>query len=376
MKRIPRVASRERRPKGSTEPSQPPLGADTDERPTAGPPPLPSGAQPAYEELLHFFNESLDLLCIAGFDGRFKRLNPAWQQALGWTLEELQARPFLDFVHADDRPATRAEMDKLATGTATITFENRYRCKDGSCTWLQWTARPVPGQREIYAIARDVTRQKRLEEEILATLDVERERVGRELHDGLCQDLAGIAAHCATLARKLAPAAAPESAAARDIADLLGQSIRRARDLARGIDPVQLKAIGLMAALADFCLNTETRFEVTCSFHCEDRHPKLGADREAHLYRIAQEAVSNAITHGRAKRIEVSLAFQNGQGTLAIQDDGVGIGDRSDCHPGMGLHTMAYRARAIGGTLQLNGRSPRGTVVTCVFPLPPADATL
>jgi PAS domain S-box-containing protein len=234
VKRIPRVASRERRPKGSTEPSQPPLGADRDERAAAEPPPLPSGAQPAYQELLHFFNESLDLLCIAGFDGRFKRLNPAWQQALGWTLEELQARPFLDFVHPYDRPATRAEMDKLATGTATITFENRYRCKDGSCTWLQWTARPVPGQREIYAIARDVTRQKHLEEEILATLDVERERVGRELHDGLCQDLAGIAAHCATLARKLAPAAAPESAAAREIGNLLGQSIRRARDLARG----------------------------------------------------------------------------------------------------------------------------------------------
>jgi signal transduction histidine kinase len=138
---------------------------------------------------------------------------------------------------------------------------------------------------------------------------------------------------------------------------------------------VQLKAIGLMAALADFCLNTETRFGVTCRFHCEYRHPKLGADREAHLYRIAQEAVSNAISHGQSKRMEVSLAFQNGQGTLAIQDDGEGIGDRSDCHPGMGLHTMAYRARAIGGTLQLNGRSPRGTVVTCVFPVPQSDPT-
>ena len=85
--------------------------------------------------------------------------------------------------------------------------------------------------------------------------------------------------------------------------------------------------------------------------------------------------MSNAITHGQAERIEVSLAFQNRQGTLAIQDDGVGIGDGSDLQPGMGLHTMAYRARVIGGTLQLNGRSPRGTVVTCVFPLPPADPT-
>ena len=105
-------------------------------------PRLPSRAQPAYEELHHFFNESMDLLCIAGFDGRFKRLNPAWQPALGWTLAELQARPFLDFVHPDDRPASLAEMEKLATGGATITFENRYHCKDGSWKCLQWTAQP------------------------------------------------------------------------------------------------------------------------------------------------------------------------------------------------------------------------------------------
>lgn len=357
-----------------------------------------AGVQPAYEELLRFFNESSDLFCIAGFDGKFKRLNPAWHAELGWTLEELKARPFLDFVHPDDRLATLAEVDKLATGAATICFENRYRCKDGSWKWLQWTASPLlTGRQEIYAIARDVTEQKRLEEEIVGTLDLERERMGRELHDGLCQNMAGIAALSATLARKLAPAAAPEAAAAREIGKLLGQSMQHARDLARGLDPLHLEGIGLAAALTDFCLNTEALFKITCRFHCvcsvqeidcpvvhrtphcgfdcEYRPRKLKANREVHLYRIAQEAVNNAIAHGRAKRIEVGLAFGNGRGTLAIRDDGVGIGEQLDGHAGIGLHTMSYRARLIGGSFELNRRAPRGTIVTCVFPLPPATRT-
>jgi PAS domain S-box-containing protein len=340
------------------------------------PPPLPPGAQPAYEELLHFFNESADLLCIAGFDGRFKRLNPAWQAALGWSRDELLARPFLDFVHPDDHPATLAEMTKLAVGADTIIFENRYHCRDGTWKWLQWTARPQPGRQEIYANARDVTRLKRLEKEILETLDGERERVGWELHDGLCQEMAGIAALSATLARKLAPAAAPESAAAREIGKLLGQSIRHARDLARGFIPLHRKAIGLVPALADFCANTEALFKIRCRFHCEPTPPKLDRNQKSHLYRIVQEAVNNAIAHGRARRIEVSLAFDHGQGTLTIQDNGVGLGDQLDEHPGVGLRTMAYRARLIGASFKVKHRSPRGTVVTCDFSQPDAQPNL
>ncbi|MCX6876122.1 MAG: PAS domain S-box protein [Verrucomicrobia bacterium] len=332
-------------------------------------PALPAMAPPAYEELLHFFNQSPDLLCIADSHGRFKRLSPAWHTALGWAPAELQARPYLDLVHPDDRPATLAEMGKLDTGVPTVTFENRYRCKDGSWKCLQWTAIPVAERQEIHAIARDLTRQKQLEEEILDIRDRERERVGRELHDGLCQSLAGIAALSASLARRLAPIAALEAAAAREIGKLLGQSIGHARDLARGADPLHLEALGLVAALTDFCLTTEALFEITCTLECEFRPPKLGVKREAHLYRIAQEAVNNAIVHGRAQRIEVKLAYQNGEGTLAILDDGLGIGDPPVGHHGIGLRTMAYRARLIGASLELTRRSPRGTVATCVFSL-------
>ena len=154
--------------------------------------PNPPAAQPTADELLNFFNQSPDLLCSAGFDGTFKRLNPAWSPLLGWTNEELQARPFLDFVHPDDHPATLAVMDQLDAGATTISFENRYRYKDGSWKWLRWTASPLQGRQEIYASARDVTRRKQLELQILAASEHEQQRISRDLHDSLGPHLAAI----------------------------------------------------------------------------------------------------------------------------------------------------------------------------------------
>ena len=120
----------------------------------------------AREEADRYFTLSLDLLCIAGFDGYFKRLNPAWEKALGYSTEELLATPFLDFVHPDDRAATIQESEKLGKGHNTISFENRYRCKDGSYRFFLWTAAPLAEQQVIYAVARDVTTLKRAEEEL------------------------------------------------------------------------------------------------------------------------------------------------------------------------------------------------------------------
>ena len=114
-----------------------------------------------------FFELSRDLLCVADMEGRFVRVNPAWEETLGLTEETLLSRPFLDFVHPDDRTRTEAESASLATaGTDTVQFENRYRAKDGRWRWLQWTARAVPDEQLIYAVARDVTTQKQAAEAV------------------------------------------------------------------------------------------------------------------------------------------------------------------------------------------------------------------
>ena len=141
----------------------------------------PSSTQPQrdQDDLSRFFANTLGMLCIAGFDGYFKRLNPAWESTLGWTLEELQRKPFIEFVHPDDRASTISEANELARGGRTIFFENRYRCKDGSYKWLQWNANSLRARRQIYALATDITRRKALENEILETSDRKRKGKGK-----------------------------------------------------------------------------------------------------------------------------------------------------------------------------------------------------
>jgi PAS domain S-box-containing protein len=117
-------------------------------------------------ELRTLFDTSRDMLGVAGFDGYFRRLNPACERTLGFTADELRARPFMDFVHPDDLAATRAESAKVAAGASAVFFENRYRCKDGSYRWLSWNVTPIPEEGVSYGSARDVTDQKRAAEDL------------------------------------------------------------------------------------------------------------------------------------------------------------------------------------------------------------------
>jgi PAS domain S-box-containing protein len=135
----------------------------------------------ASEELDRFFSLSPDLFCVATFDGYFVRVNPAWQRVLGFSDAELRASPFMEFVHPDDRAATTTALAALTTGEHVIDFENRYRSRDGSYTWLQWAAAPFPTQGLVYAAARDVTERKAAEEALrLYAEELERARTEQD----------------------------------------------------------------------------------------------------------------------------------------------------------------------------------------------------
>jgi len=140
-----------------------------------------------------FFEISIDLLCFLDFDGYFKRLNPAWERTLGFTRAELMSRPFIEFVHPDDRERTLNQNREVRGGDHALSFENRYLCKDGSYRWLRWNAAPDSDHRMIYSVARDVTERKEAEEE--------RERLVAELQQALAevqtlQEILPICAYC------------------------------------------------------------------------------------------------------------------------------------------------------------------------------------
>jgi PAS domain S-box-containing protein len=126
-----------------------------------------------------FFEVSLDMLCCLDFNGYFKRLNPAWEKTLGFTSEELLSKPFIEFVHPDDRERTLSQNGKVRTGGHALSFENRYLSKDGSYRWLLWNAAPDVGQKVIYSVARDITARKQADEE--------RETLVRELRAALVE---------------------------------------------------------------------------------------------------------------------------------------------------------------------------------------------
>lgn len=141
---------------------------------------VPHGAAKAVQEMEdRFFAASIDMLCFLDFDGYFKRLNPAWERTLGYTSEELMSRPFIEFVHPDDRERTLKQNENVRRGGQALAFENRYLCKDGSFRWLRWNAASDSSERVIYSVARDVTESKRAEEE--------REQLVRELRAALAE---------------------------------------------------------------------------------------------------------------------------------------------------------------------------------------------
>jgi len=217
-------------------------------------------------------------------------------------------------------------------------------------------------------IVRDITERKRLEKEILEISEREQRRIGQDLHDGLCQQLTGIAFLIQALEQKLTNAASPDAAALQQVRELLKEGVGQARSLSHGLYPVDPQPDGLMVGLRNLSSNVRELFRVSCAFQCP--RPVLVRDNSVatHLYRIAQEAVQNAIRHGKASRIVIRLAGDDQQITLSIADNGVGFGKHGDGKPGMGLRTMSHRAHVIGATLGITPGRKGGTQVICRLP--------
>lgn len=226
----------------------------------------------------------------------------------------------------------------------------------------------VDEKRMFTGVVRDITNRRQLEREILEAAAQAQQRIGHDLHDGLCQELTGISFAMEVLGQKLAGRGAPETSSIRKVAELVDQSISHARDLAYGLQPVTLEASGLASALEELAAKTENLFGVACVFVSDGAvlvHDNVIA---THVFRIAQEAIGNAIKHGKSQTILLELSCQGDDLHMAVTDDGVGVKHKAGDGKGIGMQTMVYRARTVGGTVEIHPGERGGTVVICTIP--------
>ena len=283
-------------------------------------------------------------------------------------------------IHPDDRDRVVSSLQAFASGQGDSdrwSDEYRFQRLDGSYAVVVNRAlrdcdengKPV----RVIGSLIDITERRALEKEVLDISAEEHRRIGNDLHDGIGQELTGLSMLVDALITALSRKSLPEVEIAEKIDAGIKRSLGQVRALARGMNPVDVDARGLMSALSEMSKRLTELYQVSCSFECDE--PVLLRDNQTatQLFRIAQEATTNAIKHGKAKRITVSLARSNGVASLCILDDGIGFDNDSTGksgmgNSGMGLRIMGYRSGIIGGQLRVKPRKGCGTEVTCTLP--------
>ncbi len=246
------------------------------------------------------------------------------------------------------------------------------RRKDGSVFPIDLAVSEVHiGELSIFTgIINDITQRKQLEKEILDVSEREQQKIGRDLHDGLCQELAGIAFLVQTMQQKLEGGGTVKASEAAVVAGLLQEAVRHARGLSLGLSPVEPQPLGLSVALQRLAANTCDTCKVHCTYEGIQSLNLPDPSVTTHLYRIAQEAVRDAVRHGKAARISIDLRDNDRRITLSVVDDGADLSPGGRFGEDMVLHLMRHRARTIGAKLFVESCPSLGTRVVCELAAP------
>jgi PAS domain S-box-containing protein len=343
------------------------------------------------EERDRFFNKSIDMLCIAGFDGNFKQLNPAWTFTLGWSIDELLSHPWLSFVHPDDQQSTIEVGKQLQNGKSVIEFENRYQCKDGTYRWISWNSFPILEKKQIFAVARDITQRKRMEEEsaiyqkklkhfssvLSLTEERERRQIAEDLHDRIGQTQAVIKMKLEEL-RNIQDNTDSERIL-NETSGLLDNVIQNTRTLTFEISPPILYELGFESAVEWLIEQFKERYNIPIEYENKGGDGNtLDDDVSFFLFKSIRELLFNVIKHARADRIKVSVRREENSIRISIQDDGVGF-DFSKVQfsvnslSGFGLFSMRERMEHFGGNLDVKSKPGKGTRITLVMSLKPQE---
>jgi PAS domain S-box-containing protein len=327
---------------------------------------------------------SQDMICIAGMDGYFKYLNPAWEKNLGYAGEELLSKKFLDFVHPDDRDKTMREFESLAAGNQTVDFENRYIHRDGSFRHLSWKATPLPDEERVYAVGRDITERKHIEislqksrekaealtANLISTQEAGSARLARELHDDIIQRLAFLKIEVDKLEMKNQSLPEPAGEKLRKIAGEIGVLSSDIHMISRRLHPISLEILGLVRSIETECQNFTRLKEIPVTMDLDGIVQSPSKEISLCAYRILQESLRNIVRHAKATGVHVSLFQKNSILHLLIKDNGIGFDPASDgVKTGLGIASMTERARLLQGNLFIESRPGKGTAIELALPL-------
>ncbi len=322
------------------------------------------------EALADFFNHASIAIQWLDHRGCVLRINQAALDLFGCRRDECLHRPIARFFA--DREVITELLDRLERGETLRDFSARLKRMDSTFRHVLINADGSRRKgRSVHTrwFIRDISERVRLQAQILTAGEQERQRIGQDVHDGLCQLLTGIRWKSQSLQERLALRAPAEVRRVRKITRLLAEAIKQARGLVRGLQPVENMPDGLMSALHQLAGSTRDLYGVVC--RCNIVRPVLVSEHivATDLFRIAQEAIHNAIKHGRAKEIRIDLDQNDGKMLLAVANDGRPFPQRSRGN-GLGLKIMQYRARRLGATLHFCAGRRGGTSVVCSLPLP------
>lgn len=294
--------------------------------------------------------------------------NRAAEMLFGKPKEELLGTHALDLYPPEEKARALPQFMKLIRGSGPLQSDTWILRKNGERRSVHISADAVGigGKRTLQAFFRDITEQKRLEHEILAVSDREKETLGHALHDSLGQHLTGLALKAKALQHDLSGEKSPHADVAGQLARLASEAVRESRNIARGLSPVDVVEEGLGQALKILANTTRTLYGTDCRCRIDTPGTIRDYNKALHLYHVAQESVTNAVRHAAPSRISIHLATGS-KGRLAVKDDGTGMPDNPGDRRGMGLRIMQYRAQMIGAELSIHPNPGGGTVVTCTF---------
>jgi PAS domain S-box-containing protein len=338
---------------------------------------LPQPSQDILREhqRLSFHMENSPLAAIEyDHEFRIRRWSAQAEKLFGWTSREVLGKHNFELrlVHPSDQAKVNSAIQQLIRRREPRNvLRNRNYRKNGAimlCEWYNSALLDEKGQvASILSLAQDITHQEQsfMERSIAMVSERERQRIGLELHDVLAQQLAGIAFLSKALEKKLSARSAPCSGEAAQLAQLASEAVLQVRNLSSGLYPAELERRGLMAALRELALGQEQIYKIPCSFRQTGTPPALNSRVSLNLFRIVQEAVSNAMKHSRASRVAIQFKATQATLNLVVTDDGQGFIPSTRAATGKGIRIMNYRAESIGANLQIESGKSRGTIVRC-----------